>query len=234
MEGLLDITLQKANPRFLTCRWPFQTWFSSRRLPENPFRKSGETSSKDPLNLAMSPQGSIYWLAQPQPATSILSSFPLGVIDMFWSWEDHTTYIIITTTHPNQHFDFRKIVQKQHKQPYFFLANPFFLSFSLGGLVVFGSIRQDVLGSIFADRMLSMSSEPSQPGAHDTADHFTGWVPTDPQRGGWWGGIVPGFNKKREGKIERTGSFCVFVFCFSFFALESFKVFWYCSRISET
>ena len=34
-----------------------------------------------------------------------------------------------------------------------------------------------------------------------------------------------GSTKKREGKIERTGSFCVFVFCFSFFALESFKVF---------
>ena len=231
MEGLLDITLQKANPRFLTCRWPFQTWFSSRRLPENPFRKSGETSSKDPLNLAMLPQGSIYWLAQPQPATSILSSFPLGVIDMFWSWEDHTTYIIITTT-PKPTFRFQENCSKTTQTTILFFGQPVFFVFFPGGIG--GFIRQDVLGSILADRMLSMSSEPSQPGAHDTADHFTGWVPTDPQRGGWWGGIVPGFNKKREGKIERTGSFCVFVFCFSFFALESFKVFWYCSRISET
>ena len=38
-----------------------------------------------------------------------------------------------------------------------------------------GMPRQDVVGSILADSMLSMPSEPSQPSGHDTADHFTGW-----------------------------------------------------------
>ena len=38
-----------------------------------------------------------------------------------------------------------------------------------------GMPRQDVVGSILADSMLSMSSEPSQLSGHDTADHFTGW-----------------------------------------------------------
>ena len=51
----------------------------------------------------------------------------------------------------------------------------FFRGCDLSGGVCRAGYAQDVVGSILADSMLSMSSEPSQPSGHDTADHFTGW-----------------------------------------------------------
>lgn len=211
--------LKKTNRRFLMCRWPFQTWFSSRWLLSWKilFENLGRHILKRSTLQAILTEGSNILVGWTITTRNLYLVFgPLGVIDMFWSWEI-ILHIIITTT-PKPTFRFRKLFkQTKTKAILFFWPSVLFFSFSLGG--VGGGwtfIRQDVLGSILADSMLSMSSEPSQPGAHDTADHFTGWVGRMPKgedgEGFREGGRVPGFNKKKRGQDWKDRMFFLRVF----------------------
>lgn len=132
--------LKKTNRRFLMCRWPFQTWFSSRWLLSWKilFENLGRHILKRSTLQAILTEGSNILVGWTITTRNLYLVFgPLGVIDMFWSWEI-ILHIIITTT-PKPTFRFRKLFkQTKTKTILFFWPTRFFVFFpgGVGGVWV--------------------------------------------------------------------------------------------------
>ena len=179
----------------------------------------GDTSWKDPLNLAMLTEGSNI-----QVGWTITTRNLYLVFGPLWG---HRYVLILGGSYyiynnhnytPKPTFRFQENCSKTTQTTILFFGQPVFFFFpgGVGGGWTF--IRQDVLGSIFADSMLSMSSEPSQPGAHDTADHFTGWVGRIPkgEDGEGFREGSQGSTKKERARLKGQEVFACFFFAFLF------------------